>query len=228
MGTLYDNEFGDIQIRRSRLSRDIKFSVAPTGHIRVAAPSNTPLLMIKHAIATSRRQIRTLMLHAERPVYESGMTIGKSHQLQLNAGRDLNVHHLGLLISVTYPADTFPESPQVQNFVRAEIIKALRNEAKHYLPKRLAYLANQHGFSYQSTRFTHASSRWGSCSSNGTISLNIALMTLPFDLIDYVLVHELCHTRQMNHSQEFWRLVASIYPDYEVRRKKLKKHSPIC
>lgn len=228
MNIIYDKEFGDITVHRSTLSRAIKFSVAPSGQVKVSVPKLTSLLSIKHLIASSRGDIRKLILQTERPVYDTDMRIGKSHHLHLKTGDSFVVHHLGLLIEITYPHDLFIQSQKVQSFIRSEVVKALRREAKHYLPKRLAYLAKQYNYTYSSTRFTHASSRWGSCSSNGTISLNIALMTLPFELIDYVLVHELCHTKEMNHSQNFWQHVASIYPDYKSRRKVLKKYSPIC
>ena len=91
------------------------------------------------------------------------------------------------------------------------------------LPDRLAVLAAQHGFNYRSCTLKHVKSRWGSCSSKTDIYLNAALMLLPQTLLDYVLLHELCHTRQMNHSAAFWQEMQRVDPHYQVHRQQLKQ-----
>lgn len=160
--------------------------------------------------------------------FEHGMQVGKSHTLLIRhaAAKVVAVKRHGQQIIATLPIDTDPSSASVQRHIRNEVLAAYRLEAKSYLPKRLAFLAEKHGFNYEKVRFSHASGRWGSCNSHGTISLNIALMKLPFELIDYVLVHELSHTREMNHSQNFWAHVATADPDYKIHRRNLKNETP--
>jgi predicted metal-dependent hydrolase len=158
-------------------------------------------------------------------VFESGMQIGKSHTLVTRPGSALSIKRHGQQI-VTLPPESNLSDPDVNRVVRDSVIDALRLEAKSYLPKRITFLAEKNGFAFEKIRFSHASGRWGSCSSNGTISLNIALMKLPFELIDYVLVHELSHTKQMNHSEKFWNLVAQADPIYKQHRRELRKETP--
>lgn len=223
----HDDEFGAITVRRSRLARSITLSVAPNGTVRISAPTMAPLFLLKRFLAQSREAIRKNLQDNYTNNYYDGMQIGKSHSITLREGELAAALH-GRQIVAHIPSYLTIDDPVVQKLLREKVIAALRREAKSYLPRRLQFLANKFGFSYTKVRFSHTSSRWGSCSSTGTISLNIALMKLPFELIDYVLVHELSHTRQMNHGQNFWDLVAQGDPDYKKHRKLLKTHSPIC
>ncbi|MBQ8156388.1 M48 family metallopeptidase [Candidatus Saccharibacteria bacterium] len=104
--------------------------------------------------------------------------------------------------------------------------KVLMKKAKEYLPYRLEYYAKLYGYSYDKCRMSHANTRWGSCSSNRTISLNIGLMKLPEQLRDYVILHELAHLNHMDHSKAFWAEVASHDKNYKLHEKRLKMFNP--
>ncbi len=104
--------------------------------------------------------------------------------------------------------------------------KLLMKKAREYLPYRLEYYAKLYGYKYNKCRLSHANTRWGSCSSNRTISLNIGLMKVPEPLRDYVILHELAHLNHMNHSKAFWIEVGSHDKNYKSHEKKLKMFSP--
>jgi predicted metal-dependent hydrolase len=88
----------------------------------------------------------------------------------------------------------------------------------------VAHFAGLHGFEPGKLRISSARTRWGSCSRQGTLSFTWRLVMAPEEVIDYVVVHELCHLRHLNHSKAFWGLVEGILPDYKVRRAWLKRH----
>ena len=100
----------------------------------------------------------------------------------------------------------------------------LRRQAKAYLPGRLAELAAQHGFSYNQVRIKHNVSNWGSCSVKKNINLNLNLMRLPAELRDYVMLHELCHLKYMNHGKEFHALLESVCPNHKELRRQLRDY----
>ncbi len=108
------------------------------------------------------------------------------------------------LLQVQYPAHLPVAAPEVQETIRYGIEEALRLEAKRFLPGRLHYLAQQHNIRYCNVTVKNLKSRWGSCSATNNINLNLHLMRLPDHLIDYVLLHELCHVHEKNHGPHFW------------------------
>ena len=229
MPTIIDEEFGTITLRRSARASHVRIRVAPDGRLRASLPLYAPLFLVKRLLKNSRSELREMLAeqHGET-VFEHGMTIGKSHSLIVRPSttKAVTATRHGQQIIVSMPGSTSLNDPTTVRIVRDTVIDALRIEAKSYLPKRLAFLADKYGFSYDRVRFSHASGRWGSCSSNGTISLNIALMKLPFELIDYIIVHELSHTIHMNHSDAFWALVQKGDPQYKIHRRALKNENP--
>lgn len=101
----------------------------------------------------------------------------------------------------------------------------LRNFAKRYLPARAYELAEKYDFKVNNISVRNQKTRWGSCSAKGNLSFNVNLVQYKREIIDYVIVHELCHLKEMNHSKKFWLLVEKICPDYKFFRKELKKSS---
>ena len=99
-----------------------------------------------------------------------------------------------------------------------------RNAAKDYFTKRVAYYHTLTGGVYHTITVRDQKSRWGSCSSRGTLSFNYRLMFAPPRVLDYVVVHELCHLTHMNHSKDFWTMVRQIMPDYKIYKEWLREH----
>ena len=103
-------------------------------------------------------------------------------------------------------------------------VESLRAQAKKELPPRLAELAAQHGFKYNKVFIKNNISNWGSCSSLGNINLNLRLVELPSELQDYVMLHELCHLRYLNHGREFLALLESVCPGHRALARELRAH----
>ena len=122
--------------------------------------------------------------------------------------------------------EKLPVSDPAEQRARDMKKKLLMKKARGYLPYRLEYYAKLYGYEYEKCRLTHANTRWGSCSSNRTISLNIGLMNVPEALRDYVILHELAHLRHMNHSEAFWAEVFRHDAQYKEHRRRLRGFSP--
>ena len=100
--------------------------------------------------------------------------------------------------------------------------KALKNKALGILTERLEHFNKTYGFTYSRISIRDQHSRWGSCSAKGNINFNYKLILLPDELRDYVVVHELCHLKELNHSRAFWALVARTVPHYKKLQKRLR------
>lgn len=105
-----------------------------------------------------------------------------------------------------------------------ERIKGIET-AKTIIPERVAYFAQRMGVTYNRITIREQKTRWGSCSSRGNLNFNWQLVRTSPELLDYVVVHELAHRREMNHSAAFWAIVEHELPDYRERRRKLKEYT---
>lgn len=105
-----------------------------------------------------------------------------------------------------------------------EQVKELADQAVEYIPKRVKYYAEKENFVYNKITIKNLVSRWGSCSTKGNLNFNCLLMLTPDYVIDYIVVHELCHLREMNHSEKFWAEIEKIMPDYQRAELWLKQN----
>lgn len=212
-------DLGEVMIYRRKGLKNMTLRVSPDGTIRLSLPWYVPKAA---GMAFVNKKMQWLKSQTQfRPKnLVSGTKIGKLTLLIAPcpaSERNWKVTDKKLIVNST---------PNDEAYIKDCIKKALKAEARNYLPSRLSKLARQHGFDYKKTRLSSAATRWGSCSEKGTISLNIQLMRLPEHLIDYVLIHELCHTRQMNHSQKFWALVEEVDPSYKLHRREIRAWHP--
>ncbi len=126
-----------------------------------------------------------------------------------NRERFLSHSELGEMRIICPPNADFNDAG-LQEWLKKVIVEALRRNAKIVLPPRLYMLSMKHGLPYEQLKINSSKGRWGSCSAKKHINLSCYLMLLPSHLIDYVLLHELAHTKEMNHSEKFWALLDKL------------------
>lgn len=159
-----------------------------------------------------------------RALLENGMRIGKSHTLfieQADISRPSSKIS-PIAIRVRMPTGTNIHSEDAQNTIRKACEKALLQAATHLLPQRVQDLSRKHSIAYTSLVVKKLKSRWGACDSHNNLSLNCYLIQLDWSLIDYVICHELAHTKEHNHSDAFWELVENMLPNFKELRRELK------
>ena len=228
---IHDEEFGALTVRFNSRARRIIMRLKPDGTLLITAPHRRYIPEVERFIESSRPKLRAQRIQQKNDliVFSDGQQIGKHHVLSLIRA-DVPAVQTRISeskITVKYPAYSEVESKEVQDAIIAGVKKALRRQAKLLLPLHVANRARERGLTYDVVRINSAHSRWGSCTTTRRISLNLWLLLLPDDLIDYVVCHELCHLIHHNHGEDFWQEVASYVPDYLTKRKLLKSYHPL-
>jgi len=221
-------EVGTVHVYKRKGSKSLRLSIASDGKVRVTVP-----LWASYSSAlefvTSRRTWIQQNLPQKQGLLRNGMHVGKAHRLVFEAGSEETVRTrlAGSEIRIIRPYRMDSAADEVQQAAHKACIRALRLEAQKLLPVRLRQLAVKYGFEYSGVQIKQLKGRWGSCDTHKHITLNLFLMQLPWQLIDYVLIHELTHTKHLNHSAAFWNEFLRHEPRAKWYRKQIRSHRPI-
>ncbi len=221
-------EVGTVVLTKRQSSRSIKISIGHDGEVKVSLPNWIPFQAGLKFVADKKSWIINQKQDLLKVLID-GQAIGKAHHLRFLAdetAQRVTTKKRTSEIVVRYPAGLNTATEALQRVARTTAIKALREEAESLLPKRLDQLAGKYGFEYGSVVVRNLKSRWGSCNARGDITLNLFLMQLPWPLIDYVLLHELVHTKVLRHGPPFWEELSRHLPAAKELRRQILVHRP--
>ncbi len=220
---------GRVKVRKGANIRHFSVKMAPGRGVWVNVPPGVSRRRVEQFLLEQKEWIlrtRSGMKEYERKT-GVGLDIGaeiktKLHTLKIAVTPERKPAYQieGEKITLFVPEGTVFE--KIEGLVKSFLLEIYKMECKRILPERVRFYAQKYGFSFSGLSFRNNISNWGSCSTDDRISLNIKLMKLPDELIDYVILHELCHTVEKNHSAAFWKLVKEVCPDAEARRKQLR------
>jgi predicted metal-dependent hydrolase len=222
-------EIGTVTLYKRRGNRSLRLSVAADGGIRVSLPSWVPY---KAGEQFARSKAEWIAVHRRTAPagLHHGQAIGKAHRLHFEpsaVSAKVTTRLRQNRVEITHPIAYERLHPDIQRAAQSASVRALRKEAELLLPQRLKELAGKTGFSYTNVSVKQLKSRWGSCSAKQEIVLNLFLMQLPWHLIDYVLLHELTHTKVMRHGAPFWKELERYVPRARQLRKEISDYHPV-
>ena len=213
---------GRVRVSRRAGSRSMRLSVTQNGEVRLSMP---PRMSLQQGLKFLEEKRSWLRKHSSDPSWlEDGARIGKAHILVIVPSTSTKSHTTLTANKITVHIPEHLDADEVQDKLQTAARKALKKESEVLLPQQLMHYADAQGYQVHSVGVKALQSRWGSCSGQNDIILNTFLMQLPWPLIDYVLIHELSHTKHHNHSAAFWAAVGQVIPGYKLRRTALKKY----
>jgi predicted metal-dependent hydrolase len=225
--TVVLSDIGSVNIIKSSRNKSMRISVTH-GIIRVSIPTWMPYAAGEAYVHAQRAWVAEHLAKRVISTLEDGQRVGKYHTMQFAPHSGATKARMTKTkIIVKYQTGLAPDAQEVQTIAKNAAIRALKKESERLLGPRLAELAKRHHIDYDSVSYKQLKRRWGSCDTQRRIVLNCFLVELPWELIDYVIIHELAHTKHMDHSAAFWGLCEQLLPDTQTRRKELKKYDPI-
>ncbi|MDL2290159.1 M48 family metallopeptidase [Paludibacteraceae bacterium OttesenSCG-928-F17] len=233
MLTRHDNELGDIEFVRSKRATRINVRILKD-RLKVSLPLHSTeeeamkfIYSVKGKIIAKQQKIKDSTREKSLILDENSRLETATFTVVLEAAERKNIFFSirDNILKIEFPAGIDCTNEKIQQQFWNGISHFLKKEAKRLLPERINVLAEKYGFSYSSVKVQSSKTRWGSCSQGKSINLSFYLMLLPWHLIDYVILHELCHTKEMNHSDKFWAWMDKVTDNSSKKlRAELKKY----
>lgn len=225
-----DKDFGKIHFVVRRSARNITMRVKEDG-LHVTTPPYRSITALLEAIAPFRERLRNVCSEVKPKPFDLNFSIeAECFRLKLETSplKNFTVSMRDETVVIACPAHADFTTDRVQTLVKIAVMRAMRKKAEEYLPPLVQYWSSLFDLPYNKVTISKARSRWGSCSSKRDISLSFYLMLLPAHLMDYVILHELAHTREMNHGPKFWELLNQLTDGKALAlRKELRIHRPV-
>ncbi|WP_165040458.1 M48 family metallopeptidase [Dysgonomonas sp. ZJ709] len=210
---IWDEDLGEIKLIKSNRAQQITVR-AKNGALQLTHPHFVGLGAIEAAVREMKPRLLKLKEKSPPQLIFTPQTEFNAISFQLDLRENTcDNYYMKLksgVLSITCPANCNFEDSEVQSNIRNAIEKALRFEAKRLFPQKVKELAQAHGFTYSDVKINKSRTRWGSCSSKKSINLSYFCMMIPEHLTDFVILHELCHTIEMNHGDRFWKLLDKV------------------
>lgn len=225
-----DKDYGKIHFVVRRSARNITMRVKEDG-LHVTTPPYRSITALLEAIAPFRERLRNVCSEVKPKPFDLNFSIeAECFRLKLETSplKNFTVSMRDETVVIACPAHADFTTDRVQTLVKNAVMRAMRKKAEEYLPPLVQYWSSLFDLPYNKVTISKARSRWGSCSSKRDISLSFYLMLLPAHLMDYVILHELAHTREMNHGPKFWELLNQLTDGKALAlRKELRIHRPV-
>lgn len=225
-----DKDFGKIHFVVRRSARNITMRVKEDG-LHVTTPPYRSITALLEAIAPFRERLRNVCSEVKPKPFDLNFSIeAECFRLKLETSplKNFTVSMRDETVVIACPAHADFTTDRVQTLVKNAVMRAMRKKAEEYLPPLVQYWSSLFDLPYNKVTISKARSRWGSCSSKRDTSLSFYLMLLPAHLMDYVILHELAHTREMNHGPKFWELLNQLTDGKALAlRKELRMHRPV-
>lgn len=218
-------DIGDVDFVKNPRAKNIRIHINGS-KVKVTYPRYVSRVLARTYVISKKAWINNHKTKVH--VFHNGDLIGKQHKLSLefSDAEKISSKVTSDILHIRVPQELDPHSSSVQTKIHKKIEKILRTESEDLVTDRLKDISFENNIDYRSINYKKLTRRWGSCDNKKNIILNLYLVQLPWDLINYVIVHELAHTIELNHSPKFWKIVESIIPDYKALKIKLNKHSP--